>query len=288
MIFALTAALGWGVADFLGALSTRRNGVTSTILLVQVAGLAVLGCLALGSPPHHPPVPDRDLVMLAVGGVLGAAAFFGFYRALQLGPVALVSPIFAAYSAVTVILAFVVTGEVLSSTALGGVTVTIAGVVMASMTGSPEPGVVGGRRGIPFAIAAMIGWGVASYITGRYAQRLGWYYPVMVTRVVEVVVVGLVGLVLAGLGRDRGRPGEPLRWRYGVPLLAGVFDIVALLAFSRGSQLGLVSIVSAASASFPLIVVAGGIVVFHERPRPIQWVGVACTIGGLILLGLGS
>jgi drug/metabolite transporter (DMT)-like permease len=202
--------------------------------------------------------------------------------------VALVSPIFAAYSAVTVLLAFVVAGELLSATALAGVAVTLAGVVMASMTGTPEPGATDARRGVPFAIASMIGWGIASYITGRYAQRLDWYYPVVVTRVVEIVIVVVVALVVKGLGRDRGRTRGPFRWRYGIPALAGVLDIVALLAYSRGSQLGLVSVVSAASASFPLIVVAGGIVVFHERPRPIQWVGVAATIGGLILLGVGQ
>lgn len=288
MILALTAALGWGLADFMGAVSTRRNGVTATILVVQVAGLAVLAAVAFTPWAQHPPVSSSDLAMLTVGGVLGAAAFFGFYRALQLGPVALVSPIFAAYAAITVLLAFVVTGEVLSATALGGVAVTIAGVVLASMAGAPEPGVTGARRGVPFAIVSMIGWGIASYITGRYAQRLGWFYPVVATRVVETVLVGVVALVLSGLGRDRGRPGESLRWRYGLPALAGGLDVIALLAYSRGSQLGLVSIVSAASASFPLILVAGGIVVFHERPRPVQWVGVAATIGGLILLGVGQ
>jgi drug/metabolite transporter (DMT)-like permease len=67
-----------------------------------------------------------------------------------------------------------------------------------------------------------------------------------------------------------------------------VVDVFGLISYSRGSELGLVSIVSAASAAFPLVPVAGGIVLFQERPAITQFLGVALVIGGLILLGLAQ
>ena len=45
-------------------------------------------------------------------------SFVGFYRALQLGPVSLVSPMFSAYSVVAVILAVVFGGERLTRAAI--------------------------------------------------------------------------------------------------------------------------------------------------------------------------
>ena len=62
-------------------------------------------------------------------------------------------------------------------------------------------------------------------------------------------------------------------------------DGVAL--FARGSEVGSVSIDAAVSATFPLVVIAGGLILFHERPTPIQWLGVLAAITGLVLLGLG-
>jgi uncharacterized membrane protein len=55
-----------------------------------VACLA-LGLLALAPVPVARPGPG-DLVTLTVSGVLGVVSYVGFYRALQLGPVSLVSP----------------------------------------------------------------------------------------------------------------------------------------------------------------------------------------------------
>ena len=65
-------------------------------------------------------------------------------------------------------------------------------------------------------------------------------------------------------------------------------DLDQTRALARGSQLGLVSIVSAVSATFPLVVIAGGVILLRERPTGVQWAGVVCTITGLVLLGLGQ
>jgi drug/metabolite transporter (DMT)-like permease len=44
---------------------------------------------------------------------------------------------------------------------------------------------------------------------------------------------------------------------------------------------------SAVSATFPLVVIAGGVAMFHERPTKVQWVGILTTVVGLAMLGLG-
>ena len=98
MTFALSAAVGWGLADFLGAMSTRRVGLLLTMCTSLLVGCAILAVTAATPVVTGVHLSGGDAVALAVSGVLGAASYAGFYRALQLGPVSLVSPIFSARS----------------------------------------------------------------------------------------------------------------------------------------------------------------------------------------------
>jgi hypothetical protein len=63
---------------------------------------------------------------------------------------------------------------------------------------------------------------------------------------------------------------------------------VALAAFSRGGQAGQVAVTAAVSSLYPIIPLAAGGVVFHERLRWRQVLGVACIIAGLVMISLGQ
>jgi drug/metabolite transporter (DMT)-like permease len=65
----------------------------------------------------------------------------------------------------------------------------------------------------------------------------------------------------------------------------GLVDLVGTISYSRGAEIGLVSIVTAVSATYPLIPVFGSVALFGERPAPNQYAGVAMVIAGLMLLG---
>jgi drug/metabolite transporter (DMT)-like permease len=129
----------------------------------------------------------------------------------------------------------------------------------------------------------MVCWGVTTYILGRSAERLGWFVPVAASRVVTFVIL-LAVTAAAALGHrvPRPRPGA-----LALPAAAGLFDVLAFLAYTRASQGGSVSVAAAASACFPLVVIAGGVLVFGERLRRIQVLGVSLTIAGLLVLGVG-
>jgi drug/metabolite transporter (DMT)-like permease len=174
---------------------------------------------------------------------------------------------------------------------------TIGGVVLASASGQqdqnaresspPQPG--RRRSGVPYALAAMLAWGVATYVLARSAKHLGWFVPVAVSRVVTLAVL-VVAAAAAALGR-RARQGRPAPAAVppaalALPAVAGLLDVLAFLAFARAGQVGSVAVAAAASACFPLIVIAGGVLVFKERPRTVQFVGAGLTIAGLLVLGL--
>ena len=97
MIYGLGAALGWGIADFTAALVSRRIGSAATVVVSQFAGFLMLTALLIAAKPPMPDTTHVALGLLLIG-VLGALTYRLFYRALQLGPVALVSPIVAGYA----------------------------------------------------------------------------------------------------------------------------------------------------------------------------------------------
>jgi drug/metabolite transporter (DMT)-like permease len=212
-------------------------------------------------------------------------SFFCFYRALQLGPIAVVSPVFASYAAISVILSVLLLGERLSALATAGIVSTLAGVALAS--GGRVQGEAGERAswgGIPWALVATGTWGVAAFLIGRYAQETGWFLPVYGSRLVEFAGVCSAALVLRVSGRGFA---VPRRSDAVIPVASGLADMVAVALFARGSEVGLVSVASAVSATFPLVVIAGGVVLFRESPTPAQWAGILATIAGLVMLGLG-
>jgi drug/metabolite transporter (DMT)-like permease len=287
VIYGLVAALGWGLADFLTAILARRIGAFVALLISQVTGTVVLAFALPVAGTIGRPSAGAVAAMVAMGA-LSAAAYFGLFRGLELGPVALVSPIVAADTAVAIALAVAFLGESLRAGPWVGIGVTMVGVVFASTDARAAWGAIRGRRtataktGIPLGLMAMVIFGVGLAVTGGYAQRLGWFLPSIVTR---LGTLGALAVTTAGPKRDVLRV-RPSRRDLGLGIVIGVVDIVGFAAFSRGSELGLVTVVSAASAAFPLVPVVGGVLLFRERPVWLQWLGVALVVGGLLLLGV--
>jgi drug/metabolite transporter (DMT)-like permease len=307
VIYGLLAALGWGTSDLGAAVATRRWGSRPVTIATQVVGLACLGVLVLVTSPAWQLTFGDHLVLLGSGSLAGIA-YFALYRGLELGPVALVSPIASAFAAVTVVLAVVVLDESLGGVEVAGIVATLVGVIMAS-TDVRRLGQEARqhRRGIPFGIAAMVGFGVATFASGSLAQSYGWLPPVVVSRVGSLLLIGVVAAVTArrsaapmasegtpagaetSLPRDRELLRRSGRSTSNLVLVAvvGVTDVFGIASYSRGSELGLVSIVAATSATFTLIPVLGGVTIFRERPAPNQFVGVVLVVAGLALLALG-
>jgi uncharacterized membrane protein len=92
--------------------------------------------------------------------------------------------------------------------------------------------------------------------------------------------------VLSVLGSERRRlrvAGAGGLW---LATLVGAADILGVMAYARGAEVGQLSIVTAASATYVLIPVIVSIVALSERPAPNQLAGVGVVVAGLLLLGL--
>jgi drug/metabolite transporter (DMT)-like permease len=280
VIWGLLAALGWGTADFGAAVAGRRIGSFPTVIVAQ-AFSALAATLILLFAGESLDGLGGIIWIVVINGVATSSAYYMHYRALELGPMVVVSPIGAAYAVVGVALAVVILDERPGLLALVGAIVTIAGVMLTS-TDLPKlrAGTHGRPPGLWWAVAAAICFGVAAFTLGRAAQLVGWVPSLWASRAAQAICFAplvfvrrreFVGLAAAGIGFS---------------LLTGSADLLGVITYSIGSERGFLSIVLAASAVFPMIAVAGSVAFLGERPVPNQYVGVAVVAVGLVLLGV--
>lgn len=282
MIFGLAAALGWGLADFFGALSGRRIGSIGAVMSGQVLSAVFITVVLVATGTSLAPL-GPDVWLVIVNGAAAAFAYVTHYKALELGPVAVVSPIGAGYAVVGVALAMVILGERPTGLALIGAAIAVIGVALVSTDlRKLRDGIENHLPGLPWAIAAAIGFGVAGFLLGWISDRAGWIAGLWGSRLAQIAFYLPLVVVFRG-ELSRLRPGFGL-W---IALLAGAADILGVVTFSIGSERGLNSIVLASSAVFPLIAVTLSVIVFKERLVANQVVGIVLVVGGLLLLGLG-
>ena len=288
MIFGLGAALGWGLSDLWAAFSGRRIGSGRTVVIAQVAAAIAVSLLVLLVRPDLSGIPEVA-PWVVPNAFLGAAAFASLYKGLQLGPIAVVSPVLATYAVVPVLLSMVLLGESLGAWQVVGAVVTIAGAVLTSTDlRSLKTGTRTKPAGLPWAIVSTVLFGVATYIMGWSAQTAGVLPALWFGKLTMMAVFLGSALVVAIRRRSAGEadPAPLVRSALALAVAVGLVELVGTISYAWGAEVGLLSIVTVASATYPLIPVIGGVAVLQERPAPTQYLGVTMVIGGLLLLGL--
>lgn len=286
MIFGLAAALGWGLADFAGAIGGRRIGSLPAVVIGQLLSTTFMVVLVFATGQDVSRVTSF-LGLIAANGIFTALAYVTHYRALELGPVAVVSPIGASYAVVGIALAMVIRDEQPGAVALLGAVITVAGVALVSTDlRKLSEGIRGHAPGAPWAIVAAVSFGVAAFLLGTAAKELGWILGLAASRVAQVTCyLPLVAARRSAFTRVPSLPGAAAG--VAIALCAGAADLLGVTTYSAGAERGLLSIVLAASAVFPAVAVGLSIGFLKERLVANQWVGAGLVVAGLLLLGLG-
>jgi drug/metabolite transporter (DMT)-like permease len=274
------AALAWGFADVIVTFYARRIGYLRALVVIHGLSLVPLALLALVVEPPES-VTTGSLVSAAALGPVAVVAYMGFYKALELGPISIVSPIVSAFGAVVVLLALLVLGDSLTAVQAFGCGLVLSCVVVASIetSGSDRAG----ATGIALSLVACFAFGLYLFLQGELADELGWLLPILVSRVVAVLMLGALLAVL---------PGDEPRERLGVAGIAGcaatgALEASAYLFFNRGAELGEIALTGAAVSAYPVIPILVGLFALHERVARHQLVGVAGVLVGMLVLALG-
>jgi drug/metabolite transporter (DMT)-like permease len=93
----------------------------------------------------------------------------------------------------------------------------------------------------------------------------------------------LAAPLLEGETADGGRIDGPIV--AGV-VLAGVLDVVGLISFAYGLEVAETWLVGLASSFGPAVTIVVAVAFLGERLRPIQWLGLAGVLAGVVAIGL--
>jgi len=231
------------------------------------------------------PVLSFDLLPLGLAlAALGLTGLILFYKALALGPIAIVSPIGGAYVAVTVLLVVAFLGERLSASQTIAIAVTVLGIVMTGTDGRSLAAAIGRPKpGVWLAILAMIGFGGWAALMAYATREHDGLAMILVQRIVSVPITFVILLALR-----RPLAARLDRRTIGIVLATGVFDTLANVLYVLGVQGGYASIVATGSGVYPIIPALLAITMLGERLAPNQYAGVVVLLGGLVGLGLAG
>jgi drug/metabolite transporter (DMT)-like permease len=303
-IFALTAALLYGSADFLGGVATRRARALSVLPGSAFAGLLIvlIAVIASGGPARLP-----ALAWGLAAGVVGGIGLIVFYAGLAEGPMTIVAPTSALTATILPVAVSLIDGERASYSVYAGALICLAAIVLVSSAGTPaernsSPGdphysagdprhsapdlrsvtLVHRLAGRGFHVSA-IGYGLTAgatfglfFIFLKYGGQSGALWPVFSARLAGFAVI----VAAAALTQTK-----PVIATGGARLLlatfgSGLLDASANVCYVLATRAGLFGLAVVLTSLYPGLTVLLARFALNERLRPVQ-------LAGLLLAGLG-
>jgi drug/metabolite transporter (DMT)-like permease len=266
---ATAAALSFGVADFSGAVVSRRFTALSAALSVQViSGAGLAAVLLVTGQEIHPFAVGIGLVA-GLGVALGLLALYEALSVGAMGVVAVLTGVVA--SALTLGYDTLVAGQAPSLVQVGGMACAIGGAALSSRLGTVS------LRVASLSLVGGCAFG-GSFIAFNLAAAESPVSVLFVARLAAIVLLGGVWLTQTG----RRLTLHP------VIAVAGVLDTVANLLMLVAVTLVPVSLATAISSANPPIVtmLLARFLLGEGLPRLAYLsVGLACAGIGLMFVG---
>jgi drug/metabolite transporter (DMT)-like permease len=275
-LLALSAAVAYGVGDFLGGVAARRVPPTAVVLWSHIVGLTMLVALA--------PLVGGDLTLrtLAIGagaGLLGGVGVTLFYQGLAVGAMSVVAPVAALLSAAVPVVVGLSTGERPSPAALGGIMLALGAVVLISRESSPVDGTRRLRwQALALAIAAGLAFGLFFVAIDRAGDGVG-IWPLVGARVASVSL-------FAGLGAARVTSAVIPHGVVAAAVGCGLLDAAANVFYLLALDHGLLSVVSVLTALYPAGTVLLARYVLGEQLSPVQRAGLLVAGAAAVLIAV--
>jgi len=274
-LLALSAAVAYGVGDFLGGVAARRVPPTAVVLWSHLVGLGMLVALA---PIVGGDLTPRALAVGAVAGVLGGGGVALFYRGLSVGSMSVVAPVAALLSAAVPVVAGLAGGERPTTAALAGIALALGAVVLISRE-SPASGAPGLHwQALALALVAGLAFGFFFVTIDQAGSGVG-IWPLVGARIASVsLFAGLAAARVTSSGLPRGAAGAAI----GCGLLDAAANVFYVLALDHG----LLSVVSVLTALYPAGTVLLARYVLGEHLTPVQRAGLGVAGVAAVLIAV--
>lgn len=280
IIFGLAAAAGWGAGDFSGGLASRRGDLYVVILISQLFSVTLLALLALISGETVP--AGRDLLTGGVAGVVGAVGLVALYRALAGTAMGLVAPLTAVVAAGLPVVVAAFTEGLPIPRHMAGFAAALAGVWFIARGGASTAGMMVRPRDLLLPLLAGAAFGAFFILIDSVSDR-AIYWPLVAARVASITFIA--SAILANRHFLHTPVGAgPLRAQLPLILLTGVLETSGNVFFALATAAGRLDVASVLASLYPAGTVLLAWLILKERLAPWQWVGVAASLGAIVLI----
>lgn len=275
ILLAVSAALAYGAADFIGGVGSRRHSLWPVVLVGQAAGALVMLVAGL-LLPGRPGASDFAWALLAGAGSATGSIFL--FRGLARGRMGLVAPISAVGAAVLPVLVGVVLGERPSGLVWIGILAALPGIWLVSRETTADRS-ASTRRALVDGAVAGAGFGILFIALAQISAGAG-LLPLAANQLVGAIVT----VVAAQSLRQSWRPQRGVLGWGSTSGMLGAVGTLAFLVATATTGLGIAGILA---SLYPAVTVLLAAVVLGERIGAGQRTGIVICTLAVALLALG-
>jgi uncharacterized membrane protein len=278
ILFGLSAALGWGAADFTGGLASRKTKAYRAVFYGEIVGIVILILAVTITGESMPSLRSWLLAMLA--GALGTFGLLLLFHAMTLGLMSVAAPVSALLAVVFPILIGIFTEGLPGWMTVLGFLFAVFSVWMISQG---EDGVTDTLRvahlsNLKLPLLAGIGFGLYFVIMHEATKTGATLVPMIASR--------LGGLILTTAYMLAARVSWIVEDKSAWKLIAlnGALDICGNGFFILAGQTGRLDVAAVLSSLYPGATVALAWIFLKERLSRNQWIGIASALISIVLM----
>lgn len=283
--FACGSAFFAGITAILAKCGIRETDstVATAIRTIVVLAFAWVMVAAVGSAGQIASIAPMTWAFLGLSGLATGASWLCYFKALQLGDVNKVVPIDKSSTVLTMLLAFLLLGELLSWASVVAMVLILAGTLMMIERKPAAPSAGAPSKGGSWLVFAVLSAVFASLtaILGKVGiegveSNLGTAVRTIVVLVMSWVMVAVTGKA----GEVRAVPRRELLFI----CLSGLATGASWLCYYKALQDGLASVVVPIDKLSILVTIGFSRLVFDERLTARSGAGLALIIAGTLLM----
>lgn len=277
ILLALSAALSWGTADFLGGVAARRGGkVNALTFATQTTGLVsfVPVAVILGGD-----LTVTDFWWAFCAGIGSGTAIFLLYTGFSKTHTGVVAPTAAVLTAGIPAVFGLATGEDLTTAQVVGIVVALGAIWLISRSRRATQFDANTRMGIVFGLLAGIGFAFMFIALDQLTDdSAAWaVLPLRFGGVVAMLAMSLV----------RRLPLVPVRSVWLLILGSGFIGSMGNLAFIVATSVDDLAVVAVVASLFPAATITLAFLFLHERLHRTQLIGVMAALVAVALVSSG-
>ena len=278
VLLSLLAAASYGLADFVGGVTSKRTSPWAVALVAQLGGAALVFLLSLvtdGSPT------SADVGWCVVGGVGNGFGTAFLYRGLSSGRMGVVAPISGVGAVLVPVVVSLATGERPQPLVWVGLAAALPGIWLVSR--EPASGdVTGGSprgSGAVDGILAGLGFGALFAALAQIPERAG-FLPLALNQLVGAAMIVAIAVAL----RADWVPREPAAL---AGVVSGALGALATGLFMVATQGGSLTVAAVLTSLYPAFTVLLAALVLREHVHRAQAAGLVLCGAAIALVASG-